>query len=750
MKKSIFQSAVLLVFFLFALPAYGAQGDDQRGRVPEEFKPSTTVTQPTEAMPARSVAADRASRTAGEKKLSTDLFTLIRPAFLPQGTTLQDLKDGMKAMKQLVQAGADARVRGAAAAAPADVVYVYVQLQPDAAMHAVDDFLWKITDSDEKNKIVVAYVEVARIAKLAEQAAVVSITTVMPPLVNKVNTSEGDVIHRSDLVRALGSGSGAGIKIGLISDGVNTRSAAQATGDLPADGAGLTVLSDTVGGDEGTAMLEIVYDLVPAAQLYFHDCGANTVAFNSGIDALVAAGCKVIVDDIGWLNEPFFEQGTVGGHVASVLAANDIMYISSAGNAGNKHHQKGFTDDGSGYHNANTGSGTPYLYMHLPTGGTIKAFFEWNEAYGSATQDYDLYLTSTNFATIYAKSENQQGVSFPYPLESLTYTNNGPAMDVALLIHKYNATGTQTMEVYVYPSNGASVYSNNIVVQDSIFGHPAVPAAIAVGAIAANDPGNDAIELFSSQGPVTLLGSTVQKPDISGIDGVSVTGAGGFSNPFYGTSAAAPHIAAIAAQLWGKNTSLSRDQITSYLLNNTIDEGTAGFDTVFGYGRADAYNAFIAVPAGAATTTVATTSVATTTTTTTPGRRCPFKKAASEGVDVSGIRKLRDARLDTATGAMISSMYYQNMAEISDILRHDDALRERFRLIVGNSLPEVNALVRDGVATMTEDRLIELHDFLVDLQAQAGPLLRHNINFILWGIESGWLQQWFGITVKKQ
>jgi len=82
-----------------------------------------------------------------------------------------------------------------------------------------------------------------------------------------------------------------------------------------------------------------------------------------------------------------------------------------------------------------------------------------------------------------------------------------------------------------------------------------------------------------------------------------VTGAGGFSNPFYGTSAAAPHIAAIAAQLWGKNTSLSRDQIKSYLLNNTIDLGTAGFDTVFGYGRADAYNAFAAVPAGTASTT---------------------------------------------------------------------------------------------------------------------------------------------------
>ena len=55
---------------------------------------------------------------------------------------------------------------------------------------------------------------------------------------------------------------------------------------------------------------------------------------------------------------------------------------------------------------------------------------------------------------------------------------------------------------------------------------------------------NSTIEFFSSQGP-TLDGRL--KPDVSAIDGVSITGAGSFPTTFFGTSAAAPHAAAVAA-----------------------------------------------------------------------------------------------------------------------------------------------------------------------------------------------------------
>ena len=52
--------------------------------------------------------------------------------------------------------------------------------------------------------------------------------------------------------------------------------------------------------DEGTAMLEIVHDMVPDADLYFHDSGNNWVAFNDAIHELKANGCTVICDDVYW------------------------------------------------------------------------------------------------------------------------------------------------------------------------------------------------------------------------------------------------------------------------------------------------------------------------------------------------------------------------------------------------------------------------------------------------------------------
>src|SRR5262249_54432367 len=65
-------------------------------------------------------------------------------------------------------------------------------------------------------------------------------------------------------------------------------------------------------------------------------------------------------------------------------------------------------------------------------------------------------------------------------------------------------------------------------------------------------------------------GQILQKPDITAADGVSVSGAGGFSSPFFGTSAAAPHAGAIAALVKSADLTLTSGQIRSALLKGAI------------------------------------------------------------------------------------------------------------------------------------------------------------------------------------
>src|SRR6185503_3217206 len=90
------------------------------------------------------------------------------------------------------------------------------------------------------------------------------------------------------------------------SDGVSSLAASQALGDLGP----VTVLPGQGGaGDEGTAMLEIVHDLAPGAQLYFATAVNSIAGFAQNIRALRTAGCDIIIDDVFYYVETPFQDG---------------------------------------------------------------------------------------------------------------------------------------------------------------------------------------------------------------------------------------------------------------------------------------------------------------------------------------------------------------------------------------------------------------------------------------------------------
>jgi hypothetical protein len=463
-----------------------------------------------------------------------------------------------------------------------EIVDVYINMKHNSALALILPHIKTIVDYDKPNCILVAKVSKNNLKILAELQDVSAISPVIPPITYMGKyTTEGDGILLSDQVRNKYGLTGNGLKIGIISDGVDHIKDAQKTGDLPTN---VNVLSNTHGGDEGTAMLEIVYDIAPGANLYFHDCGSNKVAFNKAIDNLANSGCTIICDDIGWLTEPYFEDGIVAKHVSNTISTKNIIYITSAGNSATRHFQGDFYTRGDDFMDFSYGmSTTQNLYAQLSRGGTFTVVLQWDDKFGESANNYDLYLYNTKTGGIIASSETTQNGNGD-PIEALVVSNYGNTIDIGIAVKK-KAGVAKTLEIYGYNS---PMYTNNRIASDSVFGQAAVNGAVVVGAIYAKDPGYDTIESYSSQGVVTIRypQETRYKPDICGIDGVSISGVG-FTKPFYGTSAAAPHIAAICALAWSGSPTSSPYTITQALYNSAIDLGIYGKDPVFGYGRAN-------------------------------------------------------------------------------------------------------------------------------------------------------------------
>ena len=457
--------------------------------------------------------------------------------------------------------------------------YIYVDFFGAAERVLLESYESEIEIVNEELNIVQAWIPFTRIMEIAQLPFVTRVTApnYAIPWIGSV-TTEGDAILRADEVRALGA-DGSGVKVGVISNGVDSRASAVASGDLPPN---ITILNPG-DGDEGTAMLEIVHDLAPGAQLGF--CGVQTsldmIPCVNGLAGTFNA--DIIVDDLGFFLEPYFEDGPIAKAVENVLNVfPDLIYASSAGNSAERHYQGIYVDsnDGRGSHQISLNNNAFEI-----TGSPVVVVLQWSNEFGSSGDNYDICLASWTPAQCAEANINDVQDGNDDPIEAVVANcSSGCSLQVRLI-----SGNPQELELYVF---FGSLAGEDQVAADSIWGHPAVPGVLATAAIDAGDPGNDTIEPFSSRGPVTILPLAQpprQKPDVTAIDGVSVTGAGGFPSPFFGTSAAAPHVAGVAALLKGGFS--SADDIIDALKGSAVDLGPAGFDDTFGAGRIDAFAA---------------------------------------------------------------------------------------------------------------------------------------------------------------
>ncbi|MCB0686138.1 MAG: S8 family serine peptidase, partial [Saprospiraceae bacterium] len=438
-------------------------------------------------------------------------------------------------------------------------------------------------------------------------------------------TSQGDAAHQADLVRSTLNVDGSGVKIGVLSDsydqlapGVGAASDVL-SGDLPGPGnpngytQSVQVLSDYPGGtDEGRAMLQIIHDLAPGAELFYATAFGSEADFAQAILNLRNAGCDIIVDDVSYLGEPVFQDGIIAQAVNTVVAGG-ALYFSSAGNSGNLNDGTSGVWEGDFVSGGVVGSGDILDFGGQPY-NTIAAdqtnatlVLKWSDAWGTSANDYDLIVTDASGITVMAMSNNvQDGDDFPIEFiigdrtagERIYIVKNTGAADRALHLNTNRGRlGIGTAGQIFGHNAGASTISVAATPASSV-----VPIGTTPGPFPGPFNAANKVESFSSDGPRriffdpgglaitpgnflfnTLGGSLLQKPDLTAADGVSTTFFGS-SNYFFGTSAAAPHAAAIAGLIKSKLPLSDASEIRNILFNSTIDIEAPGIDRDAGRG----------------------------------------------------------------------------------------------------------------------------------------------------------------------
>jgi len=392
-------------------------------------------------------------------------------------------------------------------------------------------------------------------------------------------TSQGDASHRGPQARALGV-TGAGVKVGIVSDSINRVGGgiaeSQSTGDLPAS---VQVLADGPPGsiDEGRAMAEIVYDTAPGiTSMVFAGIEGGPVAKAANIAALRNSGATVIADDTVFLDEPFFEDGVVAQSVDAVKAGG-VAYLVSAGNRGRQSWEGFYTNSAGNFHDFAPGVGvdTTQSIATIGPGERIVVSFQWGEPFGGATTDLDLQLINMGTGLPVAVSADNN-IMNREPREFLSFTNptaTGADMTVGVRISRFAGAGAPFMK---WIGNGGTYNIEHPVPTADAINPEAASAlgSLAVAAVEHNQPGLNVVEDSSSRGPKLRLfpaPQVRQKPDIAAADGVATTVPG--FNPFYGTSAAAPSAAGVAALVRSANPGLNVDQVYAILRNpaNNID-----------------------------------------------------------------------------------------------------------------------------------------------------------------------------------
>jgi len=395
----------------------------------------------------------------------------------------------------------------------------------------------------------------------------------------------------------------------------------------------------------GNATMEIAYDVAPGATYRAYDTVTvgdwrnailDAANVNSGGTSLGAVKANVIsaslaapLDGIG---DGTAQPGSIA-EAAGYAKNRGVLVVNAAGDERENHWSGLYQLASNSFHTWDGNSTHIYNFFGssgtascIPSGTAIDVSMYWNNWVMSggnyvANHDYGLYLyenigsaASPNWVSVAISDQPQTGGTGQVPEEHIQYTTSSVGTTTSgcttnsvvyavAVVRNAGTTANDNLQVFANAGSGLGSVPLNYRVTTNSLTFPADSAnVLSVVAIDVANVTTNPQEPFSSEGPVLAAGGGIPsssastdsnlKPDLASFDHVTTVTYG--ASAFYGTSAATPHAAGMAALfmqrfgIQGTATNLTNVIVTplrAIASTGSNDLGSTGKDYQYGYGR---------------------------------------------------------------------------------------------------------------------------------------------------------------------
>jgi hypothetical protein len=461
---------------------------------------------------------------------------------------------------------------------------------------------------------------------------------VAPPISVGRVTSEGVVALRVDKARAKYNVNGTGILIGIIQDSFNCLNGAEndtLSGDLPPSSR-ITILSDRnatecttlmgingVPSDRGRQMMQVVYDVAPGARFAFHSISAgirgSEIAFLKAFNALADFGCDIIIDVLGFFEEPFYQYGPLAQAIDNATAKG-ISYFTATRvvpDAGAWEAPNGFVPSGISPPNStgqyhlfgNRSDGSPIISQRvgIPNLGSNAEIvvFQWDQPSFKSSgppgcqSDLDLILSVNGTVLLSGTDSNigQEPQEGNFIVPALSRLTNSTVFFDMFIIHKSGPFPTAMKMIISSNTNRSPIYefATN---STALYGKANSATAVGVCSVSfQNTPAfnvtppnrNNFVPSIGVGTPILfdVFGNRTKTPIVRNPIRFCAPNRVSISIQRNTSAVGPPHVAGVAAlllQLKGGSKSLTPKQITQFLELTAVDMDdpfTPGFDVGF-------------------------------------------------------------------------------------------------------------------------------------------------------------------------